>query len=115
MKKRDKRGMELMVNTSVMIIMAILVAVILLIFWDMETGRFSSYINGLMGKSNVDSLTTACNSFVARDAAYEYCCAKKTVKYESEDGIKEELLTCFQLSSMKFGSRVEKMECNNVC
>jgi len=115
MKRADKRGMELMVNTSVMIIMAILVAVILLVFWDIETGKFSSYIKELVGNSNVDSVITACNSFVSRDAAYEYCCSKKTVKYEVEDEIKEEQLTCAQLSSMKIGSKVEKMGCQDVC
>ncbi|OGJ20397.1 hypothetical protein A3K73_00085 [Candidatus Pacearchaeota archaeon RBG_13_36_9] len=115
MKKRDKRGMELMINTSVVIVLAILTAVVLLVFWDIQTGRFSGYIKELMGKSNVDSVIAACNSFVSRNAAYEYCCAEKTVKYELEDGVKEEQLTCFQLSSMEFGSRMEKMECENVC
>ncbi len=115
MKKMDKRGMELMINTSVVIIMAVLVAVILIVFWDIETGRFSSYIQGLMGESNVDSVITACNSFVSRNAVYEYCCAKKTVKYELRDEVTEEQLTCSQLSSMKIGERAEKMECQNVC
>lgn len=115
MKKRDKRGVELMVNTYVIIVLAILTVVILIVFWDIETGKFSSYINNVMGKSNVDSLTVACNSFVSRNAVYEYCCANKTVKYELEDKIKEEHLTCSQFSSMKIGARVEKMECQDVC
>ena len=115
MKKLDKRGMELVINTSVLIIMAILVAVILLVFWDIETGRFSSYVKEMMGKSNVDSMIAACNSYVAREAYFEYCCANKTVKYELDDGVKEEQLTCNQLSVMKTGERMEKMGCENVC
>ena len=115
MKRADKKGMELMVNTSVVIMLAILTVVILIVFYDIQTGKFSNYINGIMGKSNVDSVITACDSFVSRDAAYEYCCAKKTVKYEVDDEVKEEEMTCYQLSNTKIGERMERMECENVC
>jgi hypothetical protein len=110
-KMKNKKGMELMVETYVVIILALLVAVVLIIIWDIQTGKFTSYIKEIMGKSNVDSSVAACNSLVARQATYEYCCSAREVRYEVNGSVEKEEMTCSELSAKEFGANVEKMNC----
>ncbi len=106
-----KKGMQLMVETYVIIILALLIAVVLIVIWDVQTGKFSSYIKEVMGKSNVDGIVASCNSFVARGAVYEYCCSLKEVKYQAGKETVSKFMTCKDLSNRDFGSEVRKMDC----
>jgi hypothetical protein len=106
-----KKAIQLMIETYVMIALALLVAVVLIVMWDVQTGKFSGYVKELIGRSNIDSTVAACNTFVVRQATYEYCCSKKEVKYEAGDGLKKEEMTCSELAEREFGIKVDKMDC----
>ena len=105
----NKRGFELTISTVVIIILFVFVLISLLVFWNYQTGIFSDFIRNIMGKSNVDSLVISCNSLVNQNAVYEYCCEKKQVKLTSE----ELELTCKELSEKDYGTRIEKLNCDN--
>jgi len=107
-----KKGMELMISTAVIIVLAILVAVVLIIFWDMETGIFSNFINNILGTTNVDSIVIVCNSLAERSSVYDFCCSKKEVKYQEGSQIKKETFTCKELIDKQFtGGRITKLNC----
>jgi hypothetical protein len=108
----NKKGVQLMKETYLAVILAILVSVILIAFYDLETGKFSAFLKDVTGNSNVDELVALCNNLVSRDARYEYCCAEREVRYEDNE-IKTEQMTCHELSTKSFGSEIEKMECRN--
>lgn len=113
----NKRATELMITTVVVIVLAILVAVVLIVFWDMETGIFSNFINNLVGETNVDSIVIVCNSLAERSSIYDFCCSKKEVKYEIDNEIKKETFTCKELAEKQFvGGRINKINCEEtVC
>jgi len=111
----NKKGIESSMWVVGMVVIFVIMAVIVIMFYDIETGRFSAFIRHVTGGDNVEDVTAHCNSLVARSAQYEYCCAKKDVKHEVEDKVKQEELTCQELSSMKSGSKVEKMNCGDIC
>ncbi len=112
---KDKRGMELAVNTLVIIVLSILVLIAILIIFERQTGIFSDFINNLMGKTNVDSLVTSCNSLASQNSVYEYCCVGKEARYKSEGKIIEEELTCKELADKSFGSGINKLSCGEAC
>jgi len=115
---KNKRGLELAINTLVIIILAVLILIALLIWWNYQTGIFSDFFKNIQGKSNVDAVVTACNTLASQQAIYEYCCIKKDVRYEiTEEGkskIAEEKLTCLELINKSFtGGRIQKLGCEN--
>lgn len=110
----NKRGLELAIGTLVVIILAIVVLIFLLIFWNSQTGIFSDFFSSFVGKSNVDALVTSCNSLVTQQAVYEYCCIKKDVRYEQNGEIKKEKLTCGELAGKEFtGNRINELSCED--
>lgn len=111
---KDKRGFELAVGTIVIIVLSILLLVALLVIWNKQTGIFSDFLENIMGKSNVDSIVAACNTFVAKQSVYEYCCVSREIKLDKLENSELEL-TCEQLSEEDFGKRVEKLNCEDVC
>lgn len=119
MKRGNKKGLQLAIGTIVMIVLAVFVLIGLLFIWNQQTGIFSDFLKNLAGKTNVDALVTSCNSFAARNSVYEFCCAEKEVKYESDElgrEIKEEKLTCNELADKSFaGNRINKLNCEDAC
>ncbi len=123
----DKKGLELTVNTLIIIVLAVLLLIALLVILNRQTGIFSDFINNLMGKTNVDAVVASCNSLASQNAAYEYCCAEKKVKYKLDGKILEEELTCNALSDNDVSAnkslillsitagRINKLNCENVC
>ena len=112
MKRGNKKGFELAINTIVMIVLAVLVLIGVLLIWNQQTGIFSDFLKNLAGKTNVDSLVASCNSLVTQEAVYNYCCVERDVKYEADGGLKEEKMTCEELSGRTFTSnRINKLEC----
>ena len=110
----DKRGLELAIGTLIIIILAILVLVAILVIWNYQTGIFSDFLRNLQGKTNVDSLVTACNSLVTQNSVYNYCCVKKDVRYQENEKILKDKLTCQELSEKQFtGDRIEKLNCED--
>lgn len=110
----NKRGLELAIGTLVVIILAIVVLIFLLIFWNSQTGIFSDFFSSFVGKSNVDALVTSCNSLVTQQAVYEYCCIKKDVRYEKDDKIVKEKFSCRELREQNFtGGKIQELNCQD--
>ena len=111
---KNKRGMELAVNTLVIIILGILVLIAILIFWNYQTGIFSDFLKNFGGKSNVDVLVTSCNTIVSQQAVYEFCCVKRETRYEQDNEFVKEQLTCKELRDKNFsGGRIQEFGCEN--
>jgi hypothetical protein len=109
-----KRGMELAINTLIIIVLGIIVLVALLIVFNNQTGIFTNLIKNLMGKSNVDSLVIGCNNLADGGQTYEYCCVKKDVVLGS--GKSDKLsLTCGEMRDRAFGARINNVDCAKLC
>lgn len=114
-KMKNKKGLELTINVMVLIILAVLVLVGLIIILERQTGMFSDFLNNLMGKTNVDAIVTSCNSLVASNSVYEYCCVERKVKYNLGGKIAEETLTCKEIAEKSFAGGINKLNCEGVC
>lgn len=113
---KDKKALELTVNTLIIIVLAVLLLIALLVVLNRQTGIFSDFLANLWGKTNVDAVVTSCNSLATQNAVYEYCCVGKKVKYKEEGKIIGEELTCQELWDKSFvGGRISKINCENVC
>ena len=115
MKKRGKKGFQMVMSTLVIIILSIM----LLLFFSLvftETGKkFLDSIRGYGFESNVDIVVESCNLLVDTDKEYAYCCGEKNVVY-FDDGKKEEKFTCNSLSGESFvNNRINKLDCNVEC
>jgi uncharacterized protein YxeA len=115
LSKKDKKAMELAIGTVVIIVLAILILISLLVFWNSQTGIFSDFLENLAGKTNVDAIVTSCNSFVTRSAVYDYCCVEREVKYEVDGSLIEEKITCKALADKPIGERINKLDCEAAC
>lgn len=111
---KDKKGLQLAINTVVIVAISILVLIGLIVFWNYQTSVFSDFLKNLAGKTNVDALVTSCNSLVGGQGIYDYCCVEREVKYKDEasGGIREEKNTCEELAE-KFPERINKLNCEN--
>jgi hypothetical protein len=115
---KDKKGAELMIGTFVVIVLAVMVLIVLIIFWELQTGKFSDFLGNFFGESNVDNLVASCNSFVIRKAVYDYCCVKRKTRHEVEGKMVEEEFTCKELVGKDFvGRRINnRLNCRDtVC
>jgi len=117
MKKRgirNKKALEMAVNTIIIIVLSVLVLIVLIFIFNQQTGIFSNFINNLVGRTNVDSVVTACNSLTASNSVYEYCCVEKEVRHSEDRKTKEEKLTCQELAEKSFtGGRINKINCES--
>lgn len=111
----NKKAAEILFWTLGVAVILVVAIVILVVFYDMETGNFSAFIREIRGAENVEDVAVLCNSLVSRKAPYEYCCAEKELRYETENGLKTEQITCQELSSRSIGSKIEKINCKGVC
>ncbi len=110
---KDKKDTELMIGTFVVIVLAILVLITLLVFWELQTGKFSEFINSLFVETNVDAVVASCNTLATQNAVYDYCCSEKKVRYKEDGKMMEQKLTCNELSEKPFGNRIDKLDCGN--
>jgi len=113
--KMNKKAAEVLfwsLGASVLMVVAIIIVVA---FYDMQTGKFSAFIKDVVEKNSADTAVALCNNLVSRQASYEYCCARKEVRYEDNGKTKIEQMTCGELSTRSFGSEIEKMDCNGIC
>ena len=102
-------------GTLVAIILAIFLLIGILIWWNYQSGIFTDFLRNMQGRTNVDSIVTACNTQQSQQAVYEYCCVKKQVEYEQNSKIVEEELSCSELSEKNFTSnRIQKLNCEGV-
>ena len=106
----NKRGLQLALNTIVIIVLSILILISILVIWNYQTGIFSNFFKNIQGESNVDSIVTACNTHAAQQGFYEYCCVERDVKTKDEDF----KLTCLEVREKSFmQGRINNLDCKN--
>jgi len=110
----DKRGFELVMNTAVVMILAIVVLLVLIGFFMIGSGDFMDKIRGYFSYSNVDSVVSGCNLLVDSGSVNAFCCEKKKVKY-NEGGKKEGEFSCSELIDKGFVSGLKKVSCSGSC
>ena len=99
----EKRGLEMAVTTVIMIILSIAVLTILVIFVNSQTGFLSRWLGTQGSESNVDSVISTCNAFVATDSVYSYCCEEKLIVFGGDGDVDED------------GNVVEKKDLRQTC
>jgi hypothetical protein len=107
----NKKGMEMAINTIVILVLAIVVLVFLVLFFTNSSGEFAERIKSYFSYSNVDRIVEQCNLLVDLDRGYTYCCEVQKVKYYNEGERDEIDLSCEGMVE-RFG--VEKMGCGGV-
>ncbi len=112
MHKKAIESVVWLVGMAVILVIAVVIAIMI---YDLETGNFSAFIRDITGRDNTQDLIAQCNNLVDRGAKYEYCCAKKQVTYEQGEETKRQEITCQELSTMKLGTTIQKINCNNIC
>jgi len=111
----NKRGLELAINTIVILVLALAVLSFLVLFFAVGSGGFLSEIKGYFSYSNVDSVVSGCNIAVDSGRGYEYCCEKKDVKYYMNGEKVEGDFSCRELLNKSFISGLNDLECDIKC
>lgn len=122
---RGKIGLEMVVTTVIMIILSIAVLTILIIFVNSQTGFFSKWLKNYQGESNVDVVVDSCNSLVAREAFYSYCCEEKEIILGEKGEVDEDgnvvdggnlKQTCDKARVEDWSKgRIDELECEGIC
>jgi hypothetical protein len=111
-KVMDKKGLEMAINTIVILVLSIMVLIFSVLFFTGAGNNFLSKIGVYQDDFNVDAVIDNCNFYVDTDAEYSYCCEKKNVKY-LEDGEKESgKFNCLEVNE-RFGG-VGTLNCEKV-
>ena len=116
MVMKNKRGLQLAIETVIIMVLAVALLLTLFGFWAYQKGIFGDFLRQHGDKPNVDELISICNSLVDSEASYEYCCVNKKIKYMENDELKEKELTCEKLAAESYVSeRINEMECEDDC
>ena len=112
MMNMKKRGLEMAVTTVIMIILSIAVLTILVVFVNSQTGFLSRWFGTYESESNVDLVVSACNSLVAVDSVYSYCCEEKEIVLADGDVLRQTCnVSCGEDWS---GGRIDELSCAGV-
>jgi hypothetical protein len=106
-KKVNKKGIEMIFSTWVIIVLSVILLIFLVLFFTMGSSSFINTIKGYFSKTNVDSVIKSCNILVDSNARYEFCCEDKMLKYK-DAGIKEVSVTCSEFSKMEISNNEVK-------
>ena len=107
---RDKRGLEIAINTLILMILGIVVLIAIVLFFVMGAEDFGGHLDD--NSVNVDEVIVNCNSYVTRDAKYMYCCEEKTVRFSKESSVK---VTCDFARDAEWASgRINELDCSAV-
>ena len=111
----NRRGLEMVVTTVIMIVLSIAVLTVLVVFLNSQTGFLSKWFRTQTTESNVDVVVSACDNLVTTEAVYAYCCEKKEVRFGGDRGI--EKLTCSKVALADWSAgKVREMSCpENIC
>lgn len=101
-KRKDKRGLEMVWSTWVIMILAALLLIFLILFFTNSSGSFLNNIQGYFTKTNVDSVVKGCNILLDSGNNYEFCCDKKDVTYLVDKNVKKGEFSCFELENKSF-------------
>ena len=86
-----------MMNTVVVMVLAIVVLLFLVGFFMMGSGDFMSKIQGYFSYSNVDSVVQGCNVLANSGGDYVFCCEKKEVKYYLDSEKMNDEMSCSEV------------------
>ena len=120
---RHKKAMSLSLNAIMIIALPVILVIVLIFVFSGQAERFYDIIRNYGGESNIDSVVSACNLLVQRDAAYEYCCVKKKItaaRAAEEDAANKATkiireMTCRDLKSTNYSAgRIEFLDCESV-
>ena len=94
----NKRAQQMTLGTIIMIVLGLVVLVFLIYGFSVGWGNFMDKIFNFGGKSNVDTIKSACELAKQRGgtSSYEYSSLNRTVKWG--DGTSSEM-TCEELES----------------
>ncbi len=109
---KEKRGFEMIWSTWVVMILAIMLVVFILAFFVLGSSNFLDNIKNYFSKTNVDSAVRGCNVLVDSGNKYDFCCAKKNVKYLNGRDIKIGDFSCFELMNKSFTNNEIKIGIN---
>ena len=110
----NKKGLELAINTIVILVLAILVLIFLVLFFTGASNDFITKIKSYFSYSNVDQIAEKCNILADTNSEYSYCCEEITVKYFQNDKKVEDEFTCFELINKSFVN-VKELKCEVEC
>jgi len=112
--KMDKKGLELAINTIVILILAVLILAALILFFTGSFTTFYEKIKGYSSYSNVDNVVNGCNILVDTNGQHSYCCEKKTVKYINKGDKDEGEFSCLEASNQEFGNGIKRLNCEGI-
>jgi len=122
---RDKRGVQLSLETILMMILVVFAVSILFLFFSGNFKGLFEKITDFGSHSNVDSVVASCNLFVSNELSYSFCCEKREIKYvKEEDGEqvnKKDDFTCNELAgensvlSEIIKKKLNKLNCEESC
>jgi hypothetical protein len=111
---KNKKGLELAINTIVLLVLAMVFLLFMILFFTGTSGTFVTKIKGYFTYSNVDDVITGCNIFADSEQNYGYCCEKKFVKYVEDGENKGGEFSCLEITNKSFGKDVKKLNCEDV-
>ena len=109
-KEMNKRGLEIVWNVWVIMIIAFIVLIFVIVFFTTSSGSFLDNVKSYFSRANVDAVVKGCNILSDSGNRYEFCCDKKSVKYLADGRVKKEEFSCFELINKSFVNN----EINNV-
>ncbi len=111
----NKRGLEIIWSTVVVMVLALMLLLFLILFFTNSSGGFLEKVRGYFSYSNVDSVVEGCNILSSSGSSYAFCCEKKQVKY-SENGVKKSSdFSCNELVDKLFiNNKINKMDCGEI-
>lgn len=118
MNIKNKKAIELIWSTWVIIILSILILLFLIVFFTTSSASFTNNIKSYFSKTNIDSVVKACNILVQTESNYDFCCDKKKVIYLIDNNKKESDFTCSELVSKDFINNeiINKLDCSeDIC
>jgi|GEM_PF-2771813 len=107
MKRLNKKGQSLSINTIIILILAIAVMVFLIAGFAIGWGKISQYLSGKNVKEVVDACSIRCSS----GDSYNFCFEKKSLS--SDDG-KFNDVTCYFLSKDESMRKYGIAECPTI-
>lgn len=112
---KNKKALELAINTIVILVLAILLLAFLVLFFT-ETGKnFLGKTRGYTSEVNVDEVVKGCNILADTNKEYSYCCEKKGVIYYKEGEKIEKQSSCLELGKLDIGNKIKELNCNIEC
>ncbi len=115
-KVMNKKGLELAINTIVILVLAIVVLLFLVLFFTEAGKDFFKKVRGYSSEVNVDEVITSCNILADTNSVYEFCCGKKVVEYYTiENKITEENISCNELVNKSYiNNKINSLDCEEI-